>query len=219
MAKKDRNGKRKIRTHRSPEMGYYLVVTDTKATEENYFKGLHNSLPDNLKNRLVIKVVKTETKSLLDKCLEQWQLTPQYCNPWIIFDRDQVQNFDQIIKNAQKNGIHVGWSNPCFEIWMFGYFGIMPNIMQSKECCAKFSELFKKKTGQEYVKSDKHIYHKLIQFGNEEEALKQAEMKHKQCVKSGKQIPSEMWPCTTVNELVYEIVEKRNNKRCSQIHR
>ncbi|MDX8416429.1 RloB family protein [Absicoccus intestinalis] len=213
MAKKDRTGKRKRRSHRSPEMGYYLVVTDTKATEENYFRGLRNSLPNDLKDQLVIKVVKTETKSLLDKCLEQWQLTPQYCNPWIIFDRDLVPNFDQIIYKAQRMGIHVGWSNPCFEIWMFGYFGNIPNIMRSKGCCTKFSELYKKKTGQEYKKSDETIYHKLIQFGDEELALEQAKIKYHQCDKSGEKVPSEMWPCTTVNELVYEIVEKRDKKR------
>lgn len=49
MARDDRRGKRKTREERSkrrvPEMGYYLVVTDTEATERLYFHGLHESLP------------------------------------------------------------------------------------------------------------------------------------------------------------------------------
>ena len=48
MARKDRTGNRKTREERmvkrTPEMGYYLVITDTEATERNYFTGLHDSL-------------------------------------------------------------------------------------------------------------------------------------------------------------------------------
>lgn len=43
----DRTGKRKIRElpKRKFELGYYLVVTDTEATERYYFEGLHENLP------------------------------------------------------------------------------------------------------------------------------------------------------------------------------
>ena len=45
MARKDRTGNRKSREQRRPikipELGYYLVVTDTEATERCYFQGLH----------------------------------------------------------------------------------------------------------------------------------------------------------------------------------
>ena len=53
MARKDRTGDRKGREKRErrriPEMGYYLVVTDTEATERCFFQGLHNSLPEDVK--------------------------------------------------------------------------------------------------------------------------------------------------------------------------
>ena len=49
MARKDRTGNRKPREQRPPvkvpELGYYLVVTDTEATERCYFQGLHKELP------------------------------------------------------------------------------------------------------------------------------------------------------------------------------
>lgn len=61
MARKDRIGNRKTREQRAvrriPEMGYYLVVTDTEATERCFFNGLHDSLPEDVKKKLVIKVV------------------------------------------------------------------------------------------------------------------------------------------------------------------
>ncbi len=46
-----RAGKRKDRNKRVgkrvPELGYYLIVTDT---EENYFEGLRDSIPEELRD-------------------------------------------------------------------------------------------------------------------------------------------------------------------------
>ena len=112
MARGDRIGKRQTRDQRAPkripEMGYYLVVTDTEATERCYFNGLHDSLPADMKTKLVIKVVETKTRNLIEKCKELTAYQAQYRIPWIVFDRDQVQDFDQIIDTAEKEGIHVG---------------------------------------------------------------------------------------------------------------
>lgn len=129
MARKDRMGNRKTRDQRSkrriPEMRYYLVVTDTEATECCFFTGLHNSLPEEMKQKLVIKVVETDTQDLIQKCQELTAYDAQYRIPWIVFDRDQVVDFDQIVTRAEKAGIYAGWSNPCFEIWLFAYFGMI----------------------------------------------------------------------------------------------
>ena len=109
MAKKDRTGNRKTRDQRKqfkvPELGYYLIVTDTEATERYFFKGLHQALPEDVRNKLVIKVVETKTRAMIDKCLELTAYDAQYRIPWIVFDRDQVQGFDEIIKEAEDKGI------------------------------------------------------------------------------------------------------------------
>ena len=122
MEKKDRAGNRKTRDQRKqfkvPELGYYLIVTDTEATERCFFTGLHQALPENVRNKLVIKVVETKTSTMIDKCLELTAYNAQYRILWIVFDRDQVQGFDDIIAEAAGKGIQVGWSNPCFEIWL-----------------------------------------------------------------------------------------------------
>lgn len=182
MARKDRMGNRKTRDQRSkrriPEMRYYLVVTDTEATECCFFTGLHNSLPEEMKQKLVIKVVETDTQDLIQKCQELTAYDAQYRIPWIVFDRDQVVDFDQIVKRAEKAGIYAGWSNPCFEIWLFAYFGMMPVIQDSWTCCSKFAELYFRKTGHEYTKADKNVYMRLCEYGNEERALAIAEQKY-----------------------------------------
>ena len=209
MASSDRTGNRTKRDKRQrqlpPELGYYLIVTDTEATERCYFNGLRDSLPDSVRKKLVIKVVETKTKNLLQKCLELTAYDPQYRIPWIVFDRDMIPNFDQIIKDASAAGINVGWSNPCFEIWLFAYWGNMPNIERSWTCCDQFESLFKSRTGHDYLKSDAELYRRLIENGNEETAINVAKRKHTQCKRSGIKTPSQMIPCTTVYELVGEI--------------
>lgn len=214
MARNDRTGNRKTRDQREkkrlPEMGYYLVVTDTEATERCFFNGLHASLPESVKQKLVIKVVETKTQNLIQKCREMTAYEAQYRIPWIVFDRDQVPNFDEIIKEASESDIHVGWSNPCFEIWMFTYFGSMPAISESWTCCSKFGELYEKRTGQKYSKADADMYQRLTENGDEAAAINLAQRKYDQCIRNGYRIPSQMCPCTTVHELVKEIQTKVN---------
>ena len=209
-------GNRKTREQKKqfkvPELGYYLIVTDTEATERCFFNGLHQALPETVRNKLVIKVVETKTRAMIDKCLELTAYEAQYRIPWIVFDRDQVQGFDEIIAEAEKKDIQVGWSNPCFEIWMLAYFGAMPALHDSWTCCSEFGRVYESKIGQKYSKADEKMYEKLCVVGNEEKAIQIAQQKFQQCEREGKTKPSEMCPCTTVHKLVNEIRGKRKEE-------
>lgn len=212
MSKQERNGQRKSRAqlsrHRSPELGYYIIVTDTKETERNYMYGLRDSIPKELQRRLVIKVKETKTCNLIEEALIQASLNPQYREIWIVFDRDQVQNFDSIINNALSEGIRVGWTNPCIEEWFCAYFDKMPSYRDSVKCCSGFSKQFADKVGQPYVKSDKDIYKKLIQYGDEEKAIEIAKRKAQEHENNGIKSPSQQCPGTTMHLLVEEIKSK-----------
>lgn len=212
MARTERNGNRKSRDQfakrRVPELGYYFIVTDTKETEQNYMYGLRDAIPKELQGKLVIKVVKTKTKNLVEEAINLASLNPQYGETWIIFDRDQVQNFDEIIHQAEDKGINVGWTNPCIEAWFNAYFGVMPTYQDSVACCNGFEKAFKQASGQKYIKSDSAIYEKLNRFGNEEKAIRLAQQKLEEHKANCKDKPSEMCPCTTVHCLVKEIKSK-----------
>ncbi len=213
MGKNDRRGARKDRNRRFgtrvPDLGYYLIVTDTKETEKNYFEGLKENIPAELRDRLVIKVQRADVIDLVKTAKEFGDQDPQYRIPCIVFDRDQVKHFDQIIQSADKEGVKVGWSNPCIEIWFFAYFGEIPMIKDSVTCCTKFSDLYERRTGQKYKKANRDIYKKLIEFGDEEQAILRSSKKLTQLYKEGKSKPSEMWPGNTLFELISEI----NNKK------
>ena len=211
MAKSDRTGKRKPRgksVRRVPDLGYYCIVTDTKETEENYLYGLRNSLPKNLQGRLVIKVSKAKTKNLVENCKSLVSLEPQYCEPWIVFDRDKVPCFDEIIQKAHKEGIRVGWSNPCIEIWLDAYFGKMHSYYDSITCNRRFAETYQRITGFEYDKSEEELYQILTRFGNENNAIKTAEARMLSYARNDVKKPSEMCPGTTMHLLVGEIRKK-----------
>lgn len=216
MANLERNGNRKIRgqlfKQRIPKLGYYFIVTDTKETVQNYMFGLRNSIPPELQGKLVIKVVKTKTKNLVKEALNLASLNPQYGEIWIIFDRDQVQNFDEIISEAITKGINIGWTNPCIEEWFSAYFGAMPTYANSVSCCNGFEQIFERNAHQKYVKSDLAIYEKLNRFGNEEKAIRIATQKMHDHGIQGKYKPSEQIPGTTVHLLVDEIKSKINQK-------
>ena len=56
------------------------------------------------------------------------------------------------------------------------------------------------------------MYRRLIENGDEEDALAIAQRKYEQCIKNGYTIPSQMCPCTTVYELIGEIKSKVNKQ-------
>ena len=203
--RKDRNARYATRT---PILGYYLIVTDTEETEKNYFEGFKNSIPAAIRERIVIRVEKAKTTyNLVERTLELCSSQAQQRIPWIVFDRDEVKDFDSLIREAERNGIQAGWSNPCFEIWMFGYFGEMPNVNDSVACCNRFAAKFEKETGHPYEKNDKAIYMRLNTHGSFEAAYLLAERYLEEAEIEGKR-PSESYPGCTVHKLVKEIKDK-----------
>ena len=37
---------------------------------------------------------------------------------WAVFDRDTHEKFHNAVQKCQSNGVRVGRSNPCFELWL-----------------------------------------------------------------------------------------------------
>ena len=52
------------------------------------------------------------------------------------------------------------------------------------------------------------MYKKLCEFGNEENAVKIAQQKRKQCIENGLTVPSKMIPCTMIDILINIIKTK-----------
>ena len=216
MARNIRNGQRTRRENnqnRTPVLGYYIILTDGTETEQQYFDGLRNSLPDEVKGKLVLKVFNRDTKKLIASCKEIMSLNPNYAEPWIVFDRDKVVDFDMLIRIAESESINVAWSNPCIEVWFEAYFNEMSTYLDSVTCNTGFRRTFLKRTGQKYLKSNGHNYRLLSQNGSESDAIRRAKLKHKEHLINMKNNPSEMIPCS----LLYILVEEIRLKSTSQL--
>jgi len=213
VAKKDHAGERRKRAKhpfRIPDLGYYILITDAEATEKQYFTGLRDSLARDLQRRLVIKVIaKADTDDLIDQCEEAVAKHPQYAIPWLIIDRDEVKDFDDLIANAKRRQINAGWSNPCIELWFQCYFENPAIGQDSGQCCSRFKDLLYRKAEVEYEKADEKIYHLLCKYGDEQRAITRAKKRFETSMKNNqKTTPSAMLCCTALYRLVEEIVEK-----------
>ena len=201
---KKRNERKKILL----KSGAYLIITDTEKTEKNYFEGIKNIIPGNLKNDLQIKIYSNKALSkIIDFAAEQRNKDERFRDIWLVFDRDEVKNFDKLIEEAKENKMNVGWSNPCFEIWLMSYFQLSKNIEESQKCCETFEKIFKENTGKKYKKSEEKIYNILCENGDENRAIERAREKYHQVRKDYSQ-PSKMIGCTTVYKLVEELKKK-----------
>ena len=188
--------------------GAYLIVTDAEKTEKNYFEGIKASIPENLKNGLQIKIYSNKALSkIIDFAAEQRNKDERFRDIWLVFDRDEVKNFDKLIKEAKEAKMNIGWSNPCFEIWLMSYFQIPKNIDVSQKCCETFEKIFKENTSKKYKKSEVKIYNILCENGDEDKAIQRAREKYHQIRKEYSQ-PSKMIGCTTVYKLVEELKKK-----------
>lgn len=211
MASKDRRGRRKGREQRSKRpilLGNYFIFTDGKYTEKYYLQGLRESLPEPLQSRIVIKVKQENTYKLVESCQNLVTKELQYAEPWIVLDRDQVKDFDDLLAEAKKASIQVGWSNPCIETWFSVYFGKMLQKQDSVTCCREFEKLFLKHTGKTYQKADTSIYASLLTYGNEEKAIKRAKETMQKHLENDNTKASTQIPATTLYVLVQEIRQK-----------
>lgn len=129
-----------------------------------------------------------------------------YGQKWIVFDRDEINDFDDIITEAKENNIYAAWSNPCIEIWFYAYFGRIPSFLNSSKCCESFSRTFFRKTGHTYDKADNDIYSKLKKYGDELKAITIVKNRHNKFIENNECNPSNMNPCSTLYILIQEIL-------------
>ena len=193
--------------------GAYLIVTDAEKTEKNYFEGIKNIIPDSLKNDLQIKIYSNKPLAkIIDFAAEQRNRDERFRDIWLVFDRDEVKNFDKLIEDAKESKMNVAWSNPCFEIWLMSYFQNPKNIDDSQKCCETFEKIFKENTSKKYKKSEEKIYNILCESGDENRAIERSREKYHQVRKEYSK-PSKMIGCTTVYKLVEELKKKIELKK------
>lgn len=214
---KKRREARKKRKHdfKEPKPNSYLIVTEGKCTEPNYFKGLIALVKKRIGGHIDVQTVPTadiygegcSTCALIRHTEEIVnRANIPYQNVWVVFDKDDFEDFDQAIMQGREKGFHVAWSNQCFEYWIYLHFNYNDAALHREEIYSKLSEIFKQYgiNNGEYEKNDKELFDKLNEYGSVKIAIKKAKSRMSE-FNEKKNKPSEFAPGTTVHILVEEL--------------
>lgn len=98
------------------------LYSEGKVTEVRYFR---DTLRNNRYYTLEVKLTGQSPASLsaaAKSFKQKMKDTDQGDLVWIVFDRDDHPHIDRELKNLREQSIPIGYSNPCFEVWLMYHF-------------------------------------------------------------------------------------------------
>ena len=178
----------------------FLIVCEGVNTEPEYFNAF----------RLTSATVKAigkglGTMSLVREAIsireQEKQKGKNFNFCWVVFDKDDYQDFDEAIELAKKNGFEVAYCNQAFELWFLLHFKKYSGKLHRRE----YPDLLEKHLGFPYSKREGFatmLYQKLLSLQNQAIINAEAVIGNKQGVK-----PSLAESSTTVHTLVTKLNE------------
>lgn len=214
---KKRRKARKQRQHeyKNPKANSFLIVTEGEKTEPFYFKGLQKLIKEKVGG--MIDIVETPiidihgegcaTESLIEateRIVKEAKII--YQNVWVVFDKDDFEDFEQAIKDGENKGYKIAWSNQSFEYWLYLHFHYSDSALHRHDWNKKLEEIFAEyQLGDgTYQKNYEEIYNMVNSFDGVNTAIKNAK-RRMSSFREGIDKPSEYNPGTMVHKLVEEL--------------
>lgn len=214
---KKRREDRKQRQHETkmPKANSYLIVTEGERTEPYYFNGLKNLIAQKIGGTVnVVELPAIDIQGKGSSTGKLIEITEQlvkeakilYQNVWIVFDKDDFEDFDQAIQDGLKKGYHVAWSNQSFEYWLYLHFCYNDSALHRDVWNEKLNEIFKQYGlgDSTYQKNYEEIYNMVNQNNGVDIAIKHAKRRMAN-FNPDKDKPSEYDPGTMVYKLIEEL--------------
>ena len=187
----------------------FLIVCEGTKTEPHYFEAL-------IKNHIsTVREVTIEgegraTVALVDRTQEiktelERKNAMTFDRVWVVFDKDDFDDFNAAIKKAKKLGLQSAWTNESFELWYYLHFEYLDTGISRSAYIDKLQDAFRKKMGDEcfmYRKGNPDIYNLLQQYGREDLAKRFAQQLR--ALHTGTNYAAHK-PCTMVDKLVEEL--------------
>ena len=214
---KKRRAARKQRKHeyKMPKANSFLIVTEGERTEPLYFKGLQKLIKEKIGG--MIDVVETPVidihgeGSTTEKLIEITErivkeATIIYQNIWVVFDKDDFEDFDQAILDGANKGYKIAWSNQSFEYWLYLHFYYSDSALHRSEWNKKLNDVFTQyHLGDgSYQKNYEDIYHMVNIADGVNTAIKHAK-RRMALFRKDVDKPSGYDPGTMVHLLVQEL--------------
>lgn len=213
---KKRREARKQRQYekRQPKANSFLIVTEGERTEPYYFSGLKKLISERLGGTVNIvenPVVDihgegcstTRLIEVTDQLVKEAKIL--YQNIWIVFDKDDFDDFDEAIRESDRKGYQVAWSNQSFEYWLYLHFYYSSAALHRDDWVQKLNEIFKEYGigDGSYHKNYEDIYNMVNIYDGVNTAIRNAKRRMSEFDEK-KNKPSQFDTGTTV----YKLVEK-----------
>ena len=187
----------------------FLIVCEGTKTEPHYFEALIKNYISTVRE-VTIEGEGRATVALVDRTLEIKQELERknamsFDRVWVVFDKDDFDDFNDAIKKANKLGFHSAWTNEAFELWYYLHYEYLDTGIGRADYIKKLEEAFKEKLGDshfEYKKGNPDIYSLLQQYGREDLAKRFAQQLRG--LYTGTDYAAHK-PCTMVDKLVEEL--------------
>lgn len=214
---KKRREERRKRKHeyKTPRANSFLIVTEGEKTEPLYFKGIKRLIQEKIGGRIdVIELPEIDifgegyaTGKLIEiteRIVKEAKVI--YQNIWVVFDKDDFDDFDSAIETGEKKGYRIAWSNQSFEYWLYLHFEYCDSKLHRHEWNKKLDDIFETfKLGDgKYRKNYENIYDLVNSFDGVDIAIKNAK-RRMSSYKEKVDHPSEFEPGTMVYKLVEEL--------------
>ena len=200
----------------------FLIVCEGTKTEPHYFEALIKSHISTVRE-VTIEGEGRATIALVDRALEIKQELERknamsFDRVWVVFDKDDFDDFNDAITKANDLKFHSAWTNEAFELWYYLHFEYLDTGISRAEYIEKLEKTFRCKMGDKnfkYQKGNPNIYSLLQQFGREDLAKRFA--KRLRASYKGSSDYAAHKPCTMVDKLVEELenperILKENHK-------
>lgn len=187
----------------------FLIVCEGTKTEPHYFKALINNYISTVRE-VTIEGEGRATVALVDRTLEiktelERKNAMSFDRVWVVFDKDDFDDFNEAIKKARKLGFQSAWTNEAFELWYYLHFEYLDTGISRTAYIEKLEEAFRSRMGDvnfNYRKGNPDIYSMLQQYGREDLAKRFA--RQLRGLYTGTNYASHK-PCTMVDKLVDEL--------------
>lgn len=214
---KKRREERKRRKHeyRPINTNSFLIVTEGERTEPLYLKGIQKKIKEKMDGRIdVIEIPVIDihgegcgTGKLIEvteRIVKEAKIL--YQNVWVVFDKDDFDDFDVAIQLGKEKGYQVAWSNQSFEYWLYLHFNYSDSALHRYDWNEKLNEIFKQSNLGDgtYRKNYDNIYDLVNVYDGVNSAIRNAKRRMAGFVDE-RDIPSQYDPGTMVYKLVEDL--------------
>ena len=172
----------------------FLIVSEGTRTEPEYFRHFTSR-----RSRVLTVGADRSTMKLVEDALRIRDLDT-FDYKWVVFDKDDNQDFNEAIAYAERKGFQCAWSNESFELWFCLHFIDLTSAVSRRQYVEILEREIRKFIPDFiYSKGGDVMYDILKQYGSKDMAKLRAQKLRLQYQDTDY---SSHNPCTTVDILV-----------------